>query len=102
MALFYAKIARCSKRKNPKATARAEYSLVYCFQVDDRYPVVLLSSMPRRLRIEFEEAIDHVMARRHVRQRIIRDETDRRRLITRLGQALVRFSSDLIPSNSMK
>jgi hypothetical protein len=34
--------------------------------------------MPRRLRIEFDEAIHHVMARRRVRQKIIRDETDRR------------------------
>jgi hypothetical protein len=36
--------------------------------------------MPRRLRIEFEEAIDHVMARRVARRKIVRDDADRRRL----------------------
>jgi hypothetical protein len=75
MALFYARIARSSKRKNPKATARADYALVFCFQVDDRYPDVLRSSMPRRLRIEFEETIDHAMALRDARQKILHDGT---------------------------
>jgi hypothetical protein len=37
--------------------------------------------MPRRLRIEFEEAIDHVMARRDARQRTVRDDANCRRLI---------------------
>jgi hypothetical protein len=37
--------------------------------------------MPRRLRIEFEGAIYHVMARGNARQKIVRDDADRRRLI---------------------
>jgi hypothetical protein len=44
--------------------------------------------VPRRLRIEFEGAIFHVMARRTVRQRIVRDDADRRRLIDGLRPAL--------------
>jgi hypothetical protein len=43
--------------------------------------------MPRRLRIEFEEAIDHVMAQRDARQKIVRDDADRRRLIGGLEHA---------------
>ena len=41
--------------------------------------------MPRRLRIEFEGAIYHVMARGNARQKIVRDDADRRRLIGRPG-----------------
>jgi hypothetical protein len=46
--------------------------------------------MPRGLRIEFEEAIDHVMARRDARQKIVRDDADRRRLIHGVEQTVVR------------
>ena len=41
--------------------------------------------MPRRLRIEFEGAIYHVMARGNARQKIVRDDADRRRLVARPG-----------------
>jgi hypothetical protein len=37
--------------------------------------------MPRRFRIEFEGAIFPVTARGNVRQKIVRDDADRRRLI---------------------
>ena len=46
--------------------------------------------MPRRLRIEFEGVIYHVMARGNARQKIVRDDADRRRLIDGLEQAVVR------------
>jgi putative transposase len=51
--------------------------------------------MPRRLRIEFEGAIYHVMARGNARQRIVRDDADRQRLIEGLEQAVVRYGWEL-------
>jgi hypothetical protein len=53
--------------------------------------------MPRRLRIEFEDAIYHVMARGNARQKIVRDDADRRRLIDGLEQSVVRHGWDLLP-----
>jgi hypothetical protein len=52
--------------------------------------------MPRRLRIEFEGAIYHVMARGNARQKIVRDDGDRRRLIAGLEQAVVRHAWELL------
>src|SRR5271155_699128 len=52
--------------------------------------------MPRRLRIEFEGAIYHVMARGNARQKIVRDDADRRRLIDGLEQAVVRHGWELL------
>jgi REP element-mobilizing transposase RayT len=52
--------------------------------------------MPRRLRIEFEGAIYHVMARGNARQRIVRDDADRRRLIEGLEQAVVRHDWEVL------
>jgi hypothetical protein len=63
---------------------------VRCFSLDDHSPDVLRSRMPRRLRIEFEEAIDHVMARGDPRQKIVRYGADRRRVID--GLPLKRLS----------
>jgi hypothetical protein len=37
--------------------------------------------MPRRLRIQYEGAIDHVMARGNARQDIVHDDDDRRRTL---------------------
>ena len=51
--------------------------------------------MPRRLRIEFEGAIYHVMARGNGRQKIVRDDGDRRRLIDGLEHTLVRHGWEL-------
>jgi len=34
--------------------------------------------MPRRLRIQFEDTIDHVMSRGHARRDIVDDDVDRR------------------------
>jgi REP-associated tyrosine transposase len=48
--------------------------------------------MPRRLRIQYEGAIYHVMARGNGRQDIVRDDNDRRRLQEDLGRAAVRCS----------
>jgi putative transposase len=53
--------------------------------------------MPRRLRIEFEGAIYHVMARGNARQKIVRDDADRQRLIEGLEQAVIRYGWE-IPS----
>jgi REP element-mobilizing transposase RayT len=52
--------------------------------------------MPRRLRIEFEGAIYHVMARGNARQKIVRDDADRRRLIDGLEQTVVRSGWELL------
>src|SRR5262249_12925481 len=52
--------------------------------------------MPRRLRIEFEDAIYHVMARGNARQKIVRDDADRRRLIDGLENAVVRYGWELL------
>jgi hypothetical protein len=43
--------------------------------------------MPRRLRIEFEGAIDHVMARGDARPLVVHDDDDRRRLLDDLARA---------------
>jgi putative transposase len=51
--------------------------------------------MPRRLRIEFEGAIYHVMARGNARQKIVRDDADRRRLIEGLEHAVIRYGWEL-------
>jgi len=52
--------------------------------------------MPRRLRIEFEGAIYHVMARGNARQKIVRDDADRRRLIDGLEHTVVRYGWELL------
>jgi putative transposase len=52
--------------------------------------------MPRRLRIEFEGAIYHVMARGNARQKIVRDDADRRRLTDGLEQAVVRYGWEVL------
>ena len=52
--------------------------------------------MPRRLRIEFEGAIYHVMARGNARQDIVYDDDDRRRLLADLERAVVRSGWELL------
>ena len=51
--------------------------------------------MPRRLRIEFEGAIYHVMARGNARQDIVHDDDDRRRLLDDLERTVVRSGWEL-------
>ena len=52
--------------------------------------------MPRRLRIEFEGAIYHVMARGNARQKIVRDDADRRRLLDGFEHTVVRHGWELL------
>jgi putative transposase len=52
--------------------------------------------MPRRLRIEFEGAIYHVMARGNGRQKIVRDDADRSRLLYGLEQTVVRHGWEML------
>jgi REP element-mobilizing transposase RayT len=52
--------------------------------------------MPRRLRIEFEGAIYHVIARGNARQDIVHDNDDRRRLLCDLERAVDRFDWELL------
>jgi putative transposase len=52
--------------------------------------------MPRRLRIEFEGAIYHVMARGNARQKIVRDDADRQRLIDALEQTVIRCGWEIL------
>ena len=46
--------------------------------------------MRRQVRIEFEGAMDHVMARGDRREAIVRDDGDRRNFVRTLGEASVR------------
>jgi hypothetical protein len=46
--------------------------------------------MPRRLRIEYEDAIYHVMTRGNARQDIVHDDDDRRRLLVDLERVVER------------
>ena len=52
--------------------------------------------MGRRLRIEFEGAIYHVMARGNGRQQIVRDDEDRERLLEDLQRAAVRCGWEVL------
>jgi putative transposase len=52
--------------------------------------------MARRLRIEFEGAIYHVMARGNARQKIFRDDADRRRLTEGLEHTVIRCGWELL------
>jgi putative transposase len=52
--------------------------------------------MPRRHWIELEGAIYHVTARGNARQKIVRDDADRRRLIDALEQTVVRHDWELL------
>src|SRR5271155_3314972 len=52
--------------------------------------------MPRRLRIEFEGAIYHIMARGNARQKIVHDDEDRQRLIDDLARTVARSDWQLL------
>jgi putative transposase len=51
-----------------------------------------MDGMPRRLRLQYPDAIYHLMARGNGRQKIVRDDVDRDRLLEELGKAAVRCS----------
>ncbi|MGA7495284.1 MAG: transposase [Isosphaeraceae bacterium] len=51
--------------------------------------------MPRRLRIQFEGTIYHVMARGNGRQRIVHDDPDRQRLLDDLRRTVLRCEWEL-------
>jgi putative transposase len=52
--------------------------------------------MPRRLRIEFPDAIYHVMTRGNARQDIVHDDADRRRLLDDLERAVLKAGWELL------
>lgn len=52
--------------------------------------------MPRRLRIEYDGAIYHVMARGNARQDIVHDDEDRHRLVSDLERAVTRSGWELL------
>src|ERR1700751_1523824 len=52
--------------------------------------------MPRRLRIEYEGAIYHVMTRGNARQDIVHDDDDRRRLLADLERTVLRSGWGLL------
>jgi hypothetical protein len=72
-----------------RVASRCHRRLGLSFLAGRPLPDLLPSSMPRRSRIDFEEAIDHAMARRNARQKIVRDDADRRWLIDGLEQTVV-------------
>ena len=47
--------------------------------------------MPRRIRVQFEGAVYHVMARGNERAEISRDDQDRQRFLETLGEAVAQF-----------
>ena len=51
-----------------------------------------MGGMARRLRVQYPDAIYHVMARGNGRQDIVRDDADRERLVEGLRQPVVRCS----------
>jgi putative transposase len=52
--------------------------------------------MPRKLRVPFEGAIDHVMSRGNARQDIVADDRDRQHFLDRLGSQVRRSGRELI------
>ena len=52
--------------------------------------------MPRRLRLEYEGAIYHVMTRGNARQDIVQDDDDRNRLLTDLERLVLRCDWELL------
>ena len=52
--------------------------------------------MPRRLRIEFDGAIYHVMTRGNARQDIVHDDDDRTRLLADLERTVLRFGWEVL------
>ena len=67
-------------------------ALVFCFWVDGRSPKLSPSNTPRSLRIKFDEVIDHATARHNARRKIVREDSDGRRLINELKQIVVHAS----------
>jgi hypothetical protein len=53
---------------------------------------VLVDGMPRRLRLQYADAIYHLMARGNGRQHIVCDDVDRDRLQEHLRRAAIRYS----------
>src|SRR3954468_21826495 len=52
--------------------------------------------MPRKLRVQFEGAIYHVMSRGNARQDIVADDRDRQHFVDRLGSQVRRSGWELI------
>jgi putative transposase len=52
--------------------------------------------VPRRLRLEFDGAIYHVMTRGNARQDIVQDDDDRTRLLTDLERSVLRCDWELL------
>ena len=65
------------------------------FFVESLASVSSTGEMPRRLRIQFEGAIYHVMARGNGRQRIVHDDPDRQRLLDDLRRTVLRCEWEL-------
>ena len=54
------------------------------------------SNTPRSLRIKFEEVIDHATARHSAHRKIVREDSDGRRLINELEQIVVHACWELL------
>ena len=52
--------------------------------------------MPRKLRVQFEGAISHVLSRGNARPDIVADDRDRRHFLDRLGSQVRRSGWELI------
>ena len=78
------------------STLPASVRLCFWFFVEFEGRSCSTRSMPRRPRIEFEGAIYHVMARGNARQRIVRDDHDRERLLDDLRRTVLRCGWELL------
>ena len=71
-------------------------ALGFCFWVDGRSPKLSPFNTSRSLRIKFEEVIDHATARHNARRKIVREDSDGRRLINELEQIVVHACWELL------
>ena len=82
--------------QRPAESVPASVRLCFWFFVEFEGWSCSTHSMPRRPRIEFEGAIYHVMARGNARQRIVRDDHDRERLLDDLRRTVLRCGWELL------
>ena len=71
-------------------------AMVFCIWVDGPSAKLSRSNTPRSLRIKFEEVIGHVTAWHDARRKIVREDSDGRRLIIELEQIVVHACWELL------
>jgi hypothetical protein len=87
---------RAGNRYAEPITTASHLDSTFGFWVDGRSPKLSPSNTPRSLRIKFEEVIDHATARHNARRKIVREDSDGRRLIIELEQIVVHACWELL------